>query len=205
MRDGDRIAEPGYSDAPRVHLPPEVQRAYWTLSGLVFRYVILCGAFAAIGRAGVYAPDPFWQTMLTTFGNVTFWGLVFAAVYEGYRDERAWRAAHPAPKPPHPAPMQVIYKEQRGEVTHTEVREYPNPPSEAFIKWLFEHIGDGGRIPGERAIEDEWHEQADVWLDVLTREKLIEKTGTHPNAPRRIVAGVTKETAMQRFGYGDRE
>lgn len=117
--------------------------------------------------------------------------------WELYEDERRAAFAPPAA----PVQVQVTHTEQRGEVTHTEVHDYPNPPSEAFIKWLFEHIGPGGRIPGERAIEDQWHEQSDVWLDVLEKEKLVEKTGEHKNAPRRIVVGVTLATARQRFGY----
>lgn len=143
---------------------------------------------------------------MRAFGGFGFLCYLVAAAYEIGHFEREWqlhaeerRAKLPGPKPQ--AVNLTINKTTETGTFHQESRTIVNPPSLEFLSWLWWSQGPGGRIPGERAIEAQWHATADGWLDTIAKEGFLEKTGTNDNAPRRFVSGVTFVELCARFGH----
>lgn len=142
---------------------------------------------------------------MRVFGAAGFIGYFVGAYYEAIHFERQWelhsemqRARLPGPKP---QTVELTIKKETPTGYHEESRTIVNPPSLDFLTWLWQSASSTGRIPGERAAVPEFGAVANSWLDVLTKEKFIEKVGANPNAPRRIVAGTTFTEVCARFGY----
>lgn len=129
--------------------------------------------------------------------------------------ESAYRRQNGLPLPAHEAmnlPLEpetstplvkVVHTVTSAGGSQTKAKEYPaeNIPPREFIVWLFAGVGSGGRIASERAILDQWSATANVWLETLEDQQILEKIGDYPNAPRRVCAGVTEADALERFGY----
>lgn len=143
---------------------------------------------------------------MRAFGAFGVIAYLFALCYEIGYFEREWqlhaeerRARLPGPKPQ--TLHLTIDKTNEAGYPHQESRTIVNPPSLEFLSWLWWSQGPGGRIPGERSIEAQWHATADGWLDTIAKEGFLEKTGANDNAPRRFVSGVTFVELCARFGH----
>lgn len=222
MFDGHTLQEPVIErfplrSAPSAQMPHVVQTIAPILSPYLWKMSLLLGISFAGFSVPVFpfVPDPSELPAMTiynsiviamrVFGGFGFVCYLFAVFYLVGYFEREWelhaeerRAKLPGPKP---QAVNLTINKATDTGFHQECRTIVNPPSLEFLSWLWWSQGPGGRIPGERVIESEFHAGADSWLDTLAKEGFLEKTGPNDNAPRRICMGVTFVEMCTRFGY----
>lgn len=88
--------------------------------------------------------------------------------------------------------------------TQIEYRDYDNPPSEQFVRLCWQIMQQHPRhfVP-ERDIlsHAEFVKDGNVWLDVLTKEGILELVPWGQNGARAWIDGMSLQDALARFGY----
>lgn len=157
--------------------------------------------------------------VFSVFAGGAFFVLVFVEMIYSIRHEDTWHKAResayrkqnglPLPERewvnivPEPAVVKVVHTVTAEGGARTTINEYnaKQLPTRELIEWLFANADKDGGIPSEADTFAKFTASANLMLDTLVAEHIIEKVGEYVNAPRRICAGVTEADALGRFGY----